>query len=374
METNTNNLMFYRRKRRPGLRDLAEKLGVSHTAVARALRDDPRLTDSLRQRVRTVAREEGYLFSDVTKSLITGWSGTIGVVVPALTSSFVIKLINGIAHQLWEDGTVPMVLCSDYDATQEEQMLQALAQKRASGVIIMPSREDRGQEHFAQLLQSHTPIVSLDTGLPRLDAPLVSTDDEHGAALATWHLVEQGHRHIMHLSKAIDNEMADLRRETGYQRVMEQAGLEPQIIHLSGRRFDQEAVIAQLNAFFRDRSGPKTTAVFAVNDSAAYCVYAYAQRHGLRIGQDLALIGYGNGGELQTSEPQARDFVQPTLSSIEQHPGEMGRAAVKILRQLVAGHPVRSSRLIEPELIVCESSGDTASSTHHTTPDGRTAL
>src|SRR5690606_24422370 len=108
--------------RRPSLRKLAKKLGISHTAVARALRDDPGLSAALRKRVQHAAREEGYHRSDVGKSLITGWSGTIGVIMPRLISPFVSTLASGIADALWDDDVMPLMLCSQLDVKREEKM------------------------------------------------------------------------------------------------------------------------------------------------------------------------------------------------------------------------------------------------------------
>lgn len=356
MTKQTKHVLVHQPKRRPSLRDLAEKIGVSHTAVARALRNDPGLSDDLRKRVHRVAREEGYLFSDVTQGLITGWTGTIGVIVPRLVSPFISPLVAGISDALWQDRTIPLVLCSELDPKREEQMLETLATKRASGLIIMPCRADRHKDHFVHLIKQHTPIVALDNRMPNVQAPLVASNDDRGGELVTRHLLERGHRHIIHLGASEDLGRVDQQREYAYERVMREAGLQPRVVRLPHRRLLAEDIMNTLREWFSTTEGAKTTAVFAFNDSSAVSVYTFARERGMRIGRDLAVVGYGNARSV-VSGPELFDLISPTMSSVEQHPNQWGTTAVDILRRMVAGEPVEQETLIEPELIVRESSG-----------------
>lgn len=348
-----------RQKRRPGLHSIARKLGVSHTAVSRALRGDLSLSEKLRQDVQAVAQQEGYVSSNIAQGLVSGWSGTIGVVLPTLASSFISTMANGIAEALWEDSTIPMMLCSDLQVDREEKMLAALAQKRVNGVIIMPSREDRGATHFCHLLARHTPIVAVDASLPRIDVPLVASDDERGAMEATQHLIERGHRHILHLAAAVDNAYSDRRREKGYRKAMKSAGLRAQVVHIPDRRFQTGQIVSLLEEHLTSAKGRKTTAVLAFNDPLAYCVYGAARRMGRTIGQDMAVIGFGNYRGTPISDTADVDAIRPSLSSVEQYPAKIGRMAVELLRKMMRSEAVPRQNLIEPMLIVRDSSGAT---------------
>jgi len=345
------------RKRRPGLRYLAEKVGVSHTAVARALQNDPKLSEALRKRIHEVARREGYFTSDIAQGLITGWTGTIGVVFPRIVSPFVSDITEGIVESLWEDETIPLMLSSEHDVAREEKMLEALARKRVGGVIIMPCREDRDESHFIHLLDQHTPIVVLDTQIPQINAPLVTTDNQLGAKLATEHLIELGHRHIVHMGAPLDNKLADRRREKGYAQAMREAGLKPSVINSPGRRPGIQDVVDILDDFFTTPQGRKTTAIFAFNDPHAICIYHYARRQGRKIGQDLAVVGFSNAFVFPKGLPDETSVLQPTLSTVEQYPKRLGQTAVEVLRNMVANKPVPPQTLIEPKLIIRESSG-----------------
>lgn len=342
--------------RRPGLRALARKLGVSHTAVARAMRNDSRLSQALRQRVQAVAREEGYVASDVTQTLLTGWSGMIGVVIPSLTSPFVGALVNSISRQLWEEEMIPLVLCSDLDSDREEVMLHTLARKQVGGVIIMPSREDRREAQMIELLRQHTPIVALDSPMPRIATPLVSSDDVQGVQLIMRHLLSQGHRHIVHLGVSHDNPRVDLRREQTYTQAMCDKDLKPIILSSPSRQLDREELTQMVYQFLRTPRGKKTTAFFAFNDAAAYCIYAAARLAGITPGKDLAIVGYGNDGGKSTRTPRASDLLEPPLTSVDQFPHQMGLAAVEVLQQLIAGKKAPAQTLLKPQLHIRASS------------------
>jgi LacI family transcriptional regulator len=343
-------------KRRPGLHALANKIGVSHTAVAMALRDDPRISEALRKRVRKVADEEGYVASNVAQSLVSGRTGLVGVVVPSIVSTFMGRLLQGIIEGLQKDGCLPLVLCSDLDVQREKQALEAIAGKRADGVIIVPCLEDRGEDHFLNLLSQHTPIVAVDHPLPSMDLPLVCSDDSLGSEWATRHLIERGHRRIAHFATPIDSPSADRRREVAYRRVMEEAGLEPVVVHVPDRKLTVNLINASLRAFFQSSRGKRITAAFVFSDAAAYAIYNYAQGHDLRIGEDLAVVGFGSTPVARLNASVTLDIVRPRLSTVEQHPKQIGIKAVEVLRRLAAGLPVPRQTLIEPHLLVFESS------------------
>lgn len=343
------------RPRPPSLRDLATKLGVSHTAVARGLRGDPGISPVLRRRIQEVARHHGYVVSDLTQALITGQSDTVGVVVPTLRSSFVSELADHLVQALWESKLLPFVLCSELNLETEEQMLRRLAAKRVDGVVMMPSREDPGRDHFAQLLDQHTPIIALNNPLPELNLPLVSSDDALGARWVTEHLIEQGHRHILHLGSALDSPHADRRREEGYIDAMHRAGLRPRIVHSPKRLPAMSELEALLADYLESGAGADVTAIFCFNDNLALSAYRYAARRGLRIGRDLAVAGFGNVRGTPAPIPDPVDLIEPPLTTVEQRPAIMARQAVHAMRQLVQGKTVPKRIMVKPELILRES-------------------
>lgn len=356
MTSDSGKNVVHQRKRRPSLRQLAEKIGVSHTAVARALRNDPVLSANLRERIHQVAKEEGYFASDTTQGLITGWTGMIGVVLPRLATPYVSDIAEGITDALWEDGTVPLILCSQHDVGREEKMLETLARKRVSGAIVMPCREDRDASHFIHLLHQHTPIIAIDTAIPQIDAPVVTTDNDFGATQVTQHLIDEGHQHIVHLGSPSDNKSADRGRALAYEKTMRKAGLDPHVIDTPLRRYTNDDIVPLIEEYFATPHGRKTTAVFAFSDPLALCVYHFAHKRGLTIGRDLAVAGFGNVYMFPKGLPSATSILNPTLTSVEQYPNRLGETAVQVLRKMVKGDGVPPRTLIKPKLCIGASS------------------
>jgi LacI family transcriptional regulator len=288
--------------------------------------------------------------------LLTGSSGMVGVVTPYVDNTFMSALLEGIVEALWEQAIVPLVLCSHLDVQREEKAIHALAAKRVDGLIIVPSREDRGQAHFMRLLENHTPIITVDSPLPEINAPHIASDDEKGAVEATRHLLERGHASILYLTGALDSKHADRRREYGYQKVMQAAGLKPRVIYAPGRIAHLDQVVPLLDAFFASEAGRETTAVFCANDSFAYCVYASAARQGRNVGEDLAVMGFGLDESKSSGEPRTTDILLPRLSSVDQHQRQWGQKIVDILRRTTEGEAVAKQTLIEPTLVIRDSS------------------
>lgn len=337
------------RRRRPSLRDVGKLVGVSHTAVAMALRDDPRLSEDLRKRIREVARREGYVVSDIVQSMVSGWSGTVGVVIPSLHSSFIAEMVHAVTESLWEHMAIPMVLCSGLDIGSEERMLGAMARKRVGGIIIMPVPGKRAKDSCLALLKEHTPIVAIDSPLPDIDAPLVASDDELGAMEVTRHLLGGGHRRILYVTPHVPGTRTQLPRERGYRRAMREAGIQPRVLHVRGPRISMDETLTRLDDHFSTPAGRRTTAVFAFNDGVAHYTYAFARRKALVVGRDLAVAGYGN---MQSS---ANAVFKPTLTTVEQYPALMGKAAVDILRGLVTGRQPLPTTFIKPQLVIRDS-------------------
>lgn len=357
MAIESSDTLSYRPHRRPSLRDLAKKLDVSHTAVARALRGEVGLSDELRQRILKRAQKEGYVFNDIVDGLVRGQTGIVGVIVPRLAVPFVDTLVSGIADALWKDQVVPIVLNSQLDPQREEAMLQMLSTKRVDALIIMPCMSNRSEDHFVHLIKRHAPIVALDNAMANVDAPLVASDDRLGGELVARHLLKLGHRKIAHIGMAEEYGGGGRDRRHGFKRVLQAHGLKPRVVELPHRQLRSSQVIPVLDQWLGTREGRTSTAVFAYNDMIAWALYAVARRRGLRIGQDLAVVGYGNTRSTHPDQPDVSDLLTPALTSVEQYPHRWGQAAVDIVLRMVAGKPVPRKTLFKPSLVVGRSCG-----------------
>ena len=314
-----------------------------------AIQGDQRISEPLRTKIREFAQQEGYFPNDLAWGLRTGRTGLLGIVVPLTNSGFVSGLLDGAIQTFWEAGYFPVTLCSGLDLEAEARMLESLARQRVEGVLLMPSREDSGKRHFAQLLKEHVSIVAINNPVPKLDLPLVASDDVLGGELATQHLIEAGHRRIFHLASPLDSRYADRRREIGYSCVMKNAGLRPGVLHYKERLGwdgNDEAFHQKLLKLISDQ---KSTAVFCFNDSVALKVYEFCHKAGIRIPDDLSIVGYSNES---WQGMNSLDFVSPPLTTVDQNTRKMGQTAAHLLLKLINDHSTTPmDALVEPRLV-----------------------
>lgn len=338
------------KKRRPSLRDLAKQLGVSHTTINMALQDDERISQSLRQQIRKVAEQEGYFPNDLGWGLRTGRTGLVGIVLPMTNSAFISSMLDAAIDKFWGAGYFPITLRSALDLDTEERLLESLARRRVEGVVLMPSREDSGKKHFAALLREHVPLVALNNHIPKLNLPLVASDDTAGAILATRHLIENGHRRILHIGSHLDNRYGHYQREAGYRQAMKEAGLQPKILRFQGRLGPSPSDKTLQSELVRAIDKHKTTALFCFNDNVALVLYDFCRSAGLRIPEDISVVGYSNQG--WQGSVHALDFVDPPLTTVDQHAHQIGDTAASTLIQMIKSNtPVPAESLIKPTLV-----------------------
>ncbi len=332
---------------RPSLRDLARQLGVSHTTINLALQGEGRISAARREQIREAAARAGYLPNDLGPRLRTGRTGLIGLVIPTLRSGFVSALLEGVLPTLAGAGFSPLLQLSGFEVAREAHLLEQLARQRVEGVILIPSREDSGRQHFAALLAEHVPLVALNNPVPKLRLPLIASDDTLGGQLATRHLLANGHQRILHIGLPLDNRQIDRRREEGYRQTMLEAGLKPKIIrftHRPGPDAHDPAFREQLA-----RTLPRYSAVFCFNDAVALEVYRFCREEGIAIPGDLSVVGYSNEG-------YPFDFLSPPLTSVDQNAERMGERAATMLLERIRDQSSRAAEvLIDPFLVQRDS-------------------
>lgn len=332
------------------MRDLAASLGVSHTTVNLALQGDKRVSEKLRTKIRRIAEEEGYFPNDLAAVLRTGKTGLIGFVVPRIHSDYIAAFMEPAVRVLWEYNYFPVAVCSRLDQKSEAQILERMARQRVEGLLIMPCREDSGKLHFAEFLQRHIPIVTINNPIPKLDLPMVSSDDIKGAKLATDYLIGKGHRNILHIGAPHESRHADVRREKGFREVMKKAGLTPRVLYYNDRVEMRISTADLERELLPGKSGNPATAVFCFNDDIALMLYSFCQTRGIRIPEDLSVVGYCNEGGSEALH--YLDCVSPPLTTVDQNPQEIGRKSAETLLHLIEhDEPVVPPLLIQPNLV-----------------------
>ena len=329
------------------MKDIARDLGVSVITISKVLRNHPDVGDETRERVLARVKELDYRPNLAARSLVTGRTYLVGLVVPDLLHPFFAEIAKSLSEALRESGYYLIVSSSDEDPELEEQEISQLLARRLDTLIVASCRST--VELFFRIEKQNTPYVLIDRMLPGLSAHFVGVDDEAVGMLATQHLIDIGCKRIAHIRGPETS--PGLRRLEGYKRALTQSGfkvLDEYIItepkgDVETRQRGAEAM-RQLLAL-----KPKPDGVFCFNDPLAMGAMNHARDEGIRIPDDIAVIGCGN--------LHYDDALSVPLSSINQHSRQIGQEAARIALRILNSKvpPKPESVILQPELIVRRS-------------------
>ncbi|HEY9522064.1 MAG TPA: LacI family DNA-binding transcriptional regulator [Thermopolyspora sp.] len=323
------------------LGDVAALAGVSAMTVSRVLNAPDRVRAQTRERVLAAVRELDYRPNSAARQLVTGRSGVLGVVSINTTLYGPASTLYGIEQAARLSGyTVSIASISMLNRRSIEEGVRRLRSQSVDGVVIVAPHESAADG--LRNLPSGTPAVAVDAGAD-LPVPVVMVDQGAGAARATRHLLSLGHETVWHLAGPADWIDASGRIDA-WRGVLEAEG-RPVPELLRGDWSPRSGY--QLGR--RLAANPEVTAVFVANDQMALGVLRALREAGRRIPEDVSVVGFDD-------IPEAAYFWPP-LTTVRQDFGEVGRHAFHLLLDLMAdtGGPTR--RLVEPELVVRESTG-----------------
>ena len=302
------------------MKDIARDLGVSVITISKVLRNHPDVGDETRERVLARVKELDYRPNLAARSLVTGRTYLVGLVVPDLLHPFFAEIAKSLSETLRGSGYYLIVSSSQEDPDIEEQEINQLLARRLDTLIIASCRST--VDLFFRIEKQKTPYVLIDRILPGLTANFIGVDDEVVGRLATRHLVEIGCKRIAHIRGPATS--TGTRRVEGYKQALAQAGLkvvEDYII--TERKGDVETKQRGAEAMRQLLSlKPRPDGVFCFNDPLAMGAMNYALDQGIQIPEDIAVIGCGN--------LHYDDSLRVPLSSIDQHSRRIGEEAARI--------------------------------------------
>lgn len=305
--------------------DVAQATGLSIASVSRALNGQTGVSAQTAERIRSTAVKLGYQPNEVARALVAKSTQTLALLVPDITNPFFPELVKGVQYAA--DARDHMLLLLDAPRTGErlDAALDGLRRKQVDGVLVVASElESSARDPFGTL-----PGVFLD----RVGAAThssVSIDQEAAAHQATAHLIAQGHRRIAHIMGPADLSVSRLRR-AGWERACREAGLSAgDDLVFAGDFLEEGGYRAGEALWVRD---PAITAVFASNDLSAIGLLAYCSAAGVRVPDELSVIGI-DGIALSR-------FVAPVLTTIAQPIRELGIEACRLLLKAIDGEPAQ---------------------------------
>ncbi len=332
------------------IKDLARELGISPSTVSRALKDHPDISSKTKRLVANLAKKLDYQPNTIALSLRSNKTHTIGVVIPELVHFFFSTVISGIEDVAYKAG-YNVILCQSNESYQREIMdVNALLTHRVDGLLISVSKETTSPDHFTPFTERNLPLIFFDRKLDGVPASSVVVDDQLGGYKATAHLIDQGCKNILHLAGP-EKLLISKNRKQGYLRALREHNLEPDprlIVDCnSGANVNQaQQVVAQLIS-----EGIHFDGIFANNDLTAIGAMNFLLEQGMKIPNEVAVVGYSNW--------QMASLVEPGLSSINQPGFEMGQTAAQLFIDQVSSTSsgsINKKVVLESELVIRESS------------------
>lgn len=349
--------------------DVALRSGVSTATAARALGGYGSVSSGTYQRVLDAANALGYRPNSLARSMITGTTQTLGVVLADIENPFFYRALRGITDTARSRGYDVVLANTDEDGQNERKALSILAERRVDGLIICPTNgEDRS--HLTDLISSGMPVVLLDRQVPGLAADVVGLDNRLAGAEATQHLLDQGHTRIAIITGGPPSIEPRLRRPgmkgvqnisvttlggraAGYRDALVASGVPLRPQYLSANGFHRDEAAKATTDLMRLADPP--TAILAFDSVLSLGVLLGLRELGLRCPDDVSVLGF--------DDAEWAEVVTPPMSVLRQPVYEIGARACELLLDRVHGEARRPAQhrlrgqLIERESVAPPRSG-----------------
>ncbi len=336
------------------LKDIARHSGLSIATISRVLSNsDYMVSEGTRQRVLSSAKELNYTPNELGKSLKTRSTRDIGVILPNITNPYFALLLQGVNDEAARQGYHILLCNSHRDSAREAENISILISKRVAGILL--SSINPNTNAVQRAIEIGCNVLSLEQPLP-LPCPCVGFDYRAGAQMATRHLIDLGHRRIGFIGAPLDRPSRRLMLE-GYRDALREAALPetPAFEMLAGVESDRVGIYEIENGGECARSflamAERPTGFVCINDMTALGAMRAFAAAGLRIPEDVSIVGFDNIPYCELSAP--------TLTTIDQRAYELGALA---LRRLVTKES--ESAMLAPSLVIRNSTGRAEPCTH----------
>ncbi|MBR3405320.1 MAG: LacI family DNA-binding transcriptional regulator [Bacteroidales bacterium] len=317
--------------------DIANALGITPSTVSRALAGNPRVKEETRVAVEKMAKLLGYERNVVASNLRKGQSHIVGIVIPRIHREFFSNVIGG-AERILNQAGYNVLICQTMESVEAEiKALKTLKNYRVAGVLLSHAIDALNGNHVKEILED-TPLVQFDRVFPDLPGAKIVGANCEGAFQATMHLIQAGYKRIGTIAGFMTSQ-AYIERLAGYRLALESAGLpfDPAIVYENAivRETGYEAGLKAIDA--------GCDALYSAGAFSALGATDALKEKGLRIPEDFGVVATSNEG--------FTSLMSPALSTLNQHPFEMGETAA---RAFLEGS--RETQVIPMELIVRQSS------------------
>jgi DNA-binding LacI/PurR family transcriptional regulator len=333
-------------KRHVSLKDLAKEIGVSISTVSRALNNHPDISPEVTKKIQKLAAEMNYTPNPLAMGLLKQATRMIGVIVPDLVTHFYSSIISGIEDIAEQNGYYILIASSNESLKKEINSVENLLKTRVEGLIVCLSQETKTYDHFDRLINNRIPLVFFDRVCRTDEVPSVIVDNVEAAKKITRHFFQNGFRRIAYIAGP-DYLNISQERTKGYLSGLESCGLKfhPELL---GKCNMSPKDAAKATARLLDLTD-RPDAIFGINDTVVFAAMKEIKRHGLRIPEDIALVGF-------TDEFHST-VVDPPLTSVTHPTYEIGQEAARLFfRQIENPDTTPETILLKTKLVIRKSS------------------
>jgi len=328
------------------LKDLAREIGVSISTVSRALNNHPDISPAMTLKIKKLAAEMNYTPNPLAMGLLKQATRMIGVIVPDLVTHFYSSIISGIEQVAEEKGYYILIASSSESLQKEINSVENLLKTRVEGLIVCLSQETKSYGHFDRLISNNIPLVFFDRVCRTDEVPSVVVDNVDAARKITRHFYKNGFRRIAYIAGP-DHLNISQERTRGYLSGLKSCGLD----------FDPELLV---KCNMSSEGATKATArllglakrpdaIFGINDTVAFAAMKEIKRYGLKIPEEVALVGF-------TDEFHST-VVDPALTSITHPTFEIGQEAARLFFNRIENPDAKPVQVVlNTKLVIRKSS------------------
>lgn len=337
-------------KRDVTIYDIAEKLKLATSTISRALKDHPSISEKTIKKVKMTASKMGYVPNTLAAGLRGNKTNTIGVLIPTVTQPFLSSLISGIEIEAQKSGYNVIIMQSNDSYEAEVSMAKSLYGSRVSGIICSLAMKTNDTSHFQLFVSNNIPVVFVDRVPKEFNTFRVIIDNYAAGFKATEHLIEQGCTRIGHLTVGSKFGNIYTERMRGYLEALKKHNLPIEnelIVDLNAINYSEGTIAS--NKLLNLKNRPD--GIFAAGDIMAVSAIQCAKKRGLKIPEDLAVIGFNN-------DPIS-EITDPNLSTINQPAEEMGKISAEIILKNIKfpkKDKIKEITYLNTEILVRESS------------------
>jgi LacI family transcriptional regulator len=328
----------------PTIHEVARKARVSPTTVSHVINNTRFVSAVLRERVQRAMAELNYRPNALARSLRLGQTHTLGLILPDSANPFFAEIGHAIEAAAFERGYSVILCNTENDQTKELLYTNVLENRQVDGMIFVAT--GRNHDALFSIVENGLPLVVVDRDLGSLSLDAVTTDNHQGGLIATRHLIERGHRIIGCITGPSDI-TPSAERVTGYSDAIKEINLElEETLLLRGDFHVPSGLEAATRLLQRD---PRPTALFVCNDMMAIGALHAAAKLGLRVPDDVAIVGF--------DDIELASYTIPPLTTVCQPKQQIGQTAIQLILERMSDPSLPPQhKILHPQLIIRESS------------------